>query len=364
MSEARAVETRGTGPGRGGVAREIAVSREPVAARRGLIRVGTRGSALAVTQTRGVAERIAEATGHEVVLVIITTSGDVSRAPLAQLGGTGVFVSALRDALIAGACDVAVHSLKDLPTGRCPGIALGAVPERADPLDALCSRDGLGVSELPIGARVGTGSPRRAAQLLARRPDLEVTELRGNVETRLGRIHDDLDAVVLAVAGLVRLGRGDAITERLAPEFAPPAAGQGALAVETREPGPHEDPALAAALELAMAALDEPGSRLTALAEQGVLGALNAGCAAPVGTWARLEGDSLHLTATVYREDGAEQVAADLVRQLPDATRATGAAGREAIDEWAAVVGGEVAASLLGRGAAELAPRGTIGAAR
>lgn len=308
----------------------------------GLIRIGTRGSALAVSQTTTVAEQIASATGYEVALVIITTHGDVSRAPLAQLGGTGVFVSALRDALIGGECDLAVHSLKDLPTGPCEGISLGAVPLRADPRDALCSRDGYTLATLPTGAKVGTGSPRRAAQLLARRPDLEVSDLRGNVDTRLGRVGTDLDAVVLAAAGLDRIGRSDAIAERFALSDAPPAPGQGALAIEVRSADLNSEP-----FRTALAALDDAQARAEALAERFLLGTLEAGCAAPIGATATLNDGVLTLSASVYRLDGSDQLTASAAlpfdRSAPEA-------------ETPAELGRRVAAELLARGAEELAP--------
>ncbi|MBK0417820.1 hydroxymethylbilane synthase [Leucobacter sp. CSA1] len=325
----------------------------PTPARPGLIRIGTRGSALAVAQTTTVGEAIAAATGAEVALVIVTTQGDTSRAPLSQLGGTGVFVSALRDALLAGECDVAVHSLKDLPTTPCPGIALGAVPVRADARDALCARDGLTLAELPEGARVGTGSPRRAAQLLARRPDLDVQDLRGNVDTRLGRVGADLDAVVLAAAGLDRIGREHAITERFSLADAPAAPGQGALAIEVRE----EDAALPPYAE-ALAALDDPEARACALAERALLAALEAGCAAPVGACAEVSGDVLRLRGAVYRLDGSGRLTAEgetLWGPGSDAETdgSAGGAGSEPL-----ALGRAVAAELLERGAARLAPLG------
>ena len=161
--------------------------------------------------------------GAEVELVPVKTLGDVSTAPLSSLGGVGVFVAAVREAVLTGVCDLAVHSLKDLPTTPADGLTLGAIPEREDPRDALCARDGLGLWGLPRGARVGTGSPRRAAQLRAVRWDLEVVDIRGNVDTRLGRVGADLDAVVLAAAGLNRLGRADAITEFFEPDVLVPA---------------------------------------------------------------------------------------------------------------------------------------------
>lgn len=317
----------------------------PVEARPGLLRVGTRGSALAVAQTTTVAEAVAAATGSDVALVIVTTQGDTSRAPLSQLGGTGVFVSALRDALLAGECDLAVHSLKDLPTAACPGIALGAVPERADARDALCARDGLSLAELPAGARVGTGSPRRVAQLRSRRPDLEVLDLRGNVDTRLGRVGVDLDAVVLAAAGLDRIGRDGAITERFPLDGTPAAPGQGALAIEVRRADADAEPYTAA-----LAALDDPVSRACALAERALLAALEAGCAAPVGASARVAGDRLSLSATVYRLDGSEELTAEAELSW-NAQEPESAAVPEQL-------GGIVSEALLARGAATLAPLG------
>ena len=315
----------------------------PMDPRPGVIRIGTRGSALALTQTTTVARAIAAATGADVALITVTTHGDVSRAPLAQLGGTGVFVSALRDALLEGRCDVAVHSLKDLPTGPCPGIVIGAIPQRADARDALCARDGLQLASLPSGARVGTGSPRRAAQLLARRPDLDVRDLRGNVDTRLGRVGVDLDAVVLAAAGLDRIGRDAAISERFPLDAVPTAPGQGALAVEVRASA-LDDPTFVAALS----ALDDPDTLACATAERTLLGTLEAGCAAPIGAWARIIDGALHLTAAVYRTDGSERLVVTESLPLPDAAPHT----------VAETLGAEVARTLLARGAAALAPLG------
>ncbi|QBE48580.1 hydroxymethylbilane synthase [Leucobacter triazinivorans] len=322
----------------------------PVAADPGVIRIGTRGSALAVAQSTTVAERVAAASGLEAVLVIVTTQGDTSRAPLSQLGGTGVFVSALRDALLAGECDLAVHSLKDLPTGPCPGIVLGAVPERADARDALCARDGLTLATLPEGARVGTGSPRRVAQLLARRPDLEVHDLRGNVDTRLARVGADLDAVILACAGLDRLGRSGVITERFPLDEVPAAPGQGALAIEVRA-----DDAARAPYAEALAALDDPQARAGALAERAVLATLEAGCAAPIGATARVEGAGgaagdarLSLRAEVASLDGTHRLAAEEAMPWaaddPDRARTSERLGRA------------VAVRLLEMGAATIAP--------
>ncbi|PRI10614.1 hydroxymethylbilane synthase [Leucobacter massiliensis] len=317
----------------------------PVAPAPGLIRIGTRGSALAVAQTTTVAESIVAATGLEAVLVIVTTRGDVSRESLSQLGGTGVFVSALREALLAGRCDLAVHSLKDLPTGPCDGIALGAVPPRADARDALCGRDGLTLAMLPAGARVGTGSPRRAAQIRLRRPDVEVLDLRGNVDTRLGRVGADLDAVVLACAGLDRLGRGAAISERFPLDEVPPAPGQGALAIEVRSADAGCEP-----YRTALDALDHAPSRATALAERALLATLEAGCAAPIGATARIDGERLLLRAEVHGADGREQLV--FTDALPwSATDAESAGVPE-------LLGARVADQLLQMGAARIAPLG------
>ncbi len=195
------------------------------------IRIGTRASALALAQATMVGDRLAELSGEDFELVHITTEGDVRPDPLATLGGQGVFIAAVRQALLDGRCDLAVHSMKDLPCGDHPDLVFGAVPTRETPADVLCARDGLTLATLPAGARVGTGSPRRAAQLLRARPDVAVVDIRGNVPTRLRRVTEDLDAVVLARAGLARLGLLDSITEVLPPEAMVPAAGQGALAV-------------------------------------------------------------------------------------------------------------------------------------
>lgn len=266
-----------------------------------LLRLGTRGSALALAQASAVADAL-RAAGRDVELVEITTKGDVSRAPLESIGGTGVFVTALREALLDGRVDLAVHSLKDLPTADADGLVLAAVPAREDPRDVLCARDGLKLSDLPAGARIGTGSPRRAAQLHALGLGLEVAGVRGNVDTRLKKVADgEFDAVVLARAGLARLGRLDAVTEVLDPMQMLPAPGQGALAVECRA----DDTELIGAL----AGLDHPDSRASVVAERSLLAELEAGCTAPVGAYAEAaEGDTdleLYLRAVVASRDGS-----------------------------------------------------------
>ena len=230
----------------------------------------------------------------------MTTDGDRSQAagtPLEESGGTGVFVSALRDALLAGEVDVAVHSLKDLPTYAHEGVVLAAVPVREDPRDVVVARDGLTLGELPVGSRVGTGSPRRVAQLLALGLGLDVVGVRGNVDTRVGKVHSgELDAVLLARAGLARIGRLEEVTEVLDPLQMLPAPGQGALAVECRAP--------TTSLATALAVLDDPATRAATDAERAVLATLEGGCSAPVGALAEVvegeDGDELWLRAVAH----------------------------------------------------------------
>jgi hydroxymethylbilane synthase len=264
----------------------------------GTVRIGTRGSALALAQTRTVAASLTAKTGVETELVTISTEGDRSTESLASLGGTGVFASALRDALLAGECDIVVHSLKDLPTAPVAGLTIAAVPKREDARDALCARDGFTLATLPEGSRVGTGSPRRRAQLRAARPDLDVVDIRGNVDTRLRKVTDgELDAVVLAVAGLTRLGRLEAATDVLSIDSWPTAPGQGALAIEVRS----GDEKLAKAL-------DHATSRILVDAERRTLALLEAGCSAPVAAHALIDDGMLFLSARVYSADGVERL--------------------------------------------------------
>jgi hydroxymethylbilane synthase len=265
------------------------------------LRIGTRASALARTQT----DSVASALGVPVEIVPIVTEGDRSAAALHQLGGTGVFVSALRTALVEGRIDVAVHSYKDLPTAPAAGVVIAAVPAREDPRDALVARDGLALGQLPPGARVGTGSPRRMAQLKALGLGLDVVPLRGNVDTRLRKVNEGaLDAVVLAYAGLRRLGRAQDVTEILDPLQVLPAPAQGALAVECRE---SDD----AALEV-LRALDHADSRAAVAAERALLAALEAGCSAPVGGLAEIaegdDGPEIFLRGSVTALDGNDAV--------------------------------------------------------
>lgn len=242
------------------------------------IRIGTRGSALALAQTGTVAAQL-EAAGSKVEIVTVVTPGDRSSAPIAEIG-IGVFTSALRDALAAGEVDVAIHSYKDLPTAPDPRLSLAAVPPRQDPRDALVARDSLTLGELPAGSRVGTGSPRRAAQIQALGLGLEIVPIRGNVDTRIRKVHDgELDAVVLARAGLARLGRLDVITEVLDPIQVLPAPAQGALAVECRVDDVDTE-------HLLQSIVDDAATRAAVAAERALLAALEAGCQAPVGALA------------------------------------------------------------------------------
>jgi len=294
--------------------------------------VGTRGSALALAQSGMIADRIAEIAGCTVELVRIRTEGDVNTGPLATIGGTGVFVTGVRAALLDGRVDVIVHSYKDLPTAPADGIELAAVPVRENPFDALCARAGLTLEELPRGATVGTGSPRRAGQLLTRRSDLTVVPIRGNVDTRLRKVAEgELDAVVLAAAGLNRLGRADAITQTLDTEGILPAPAQGALAVELRE---GDD----AWLTDAVRALDDPATRAAVLAERVLLRDLQAGCSAPVGAFAQVVDGALTLRAVVVAVGGGDEFR--VLRGGPVADAAT--------------IGAGAAAELLARGAAHL----------
>src|SRR6516162_9288784 len=278
-----------------------------------LLRLGTRKSPMALAQSAAVASLIMERAGVQIELVGLTSFGDVSQADLAQIGGTGVFVSALRQCLLAGDIDLVVHSLKDLPTAGVPGIALAAVPVRDDPRDALVARDGAKLADLAAGALIGTGSPRRAAQLRLMRPDLRPVPVRGNAGTRLAKVTSgELDAIVLARAGLDRIGHLDLITEVFEPDEMVPAAGQGALAVECRD----TDPGLTGLLGCA----DDPDSRAAVTAERAVLAGLQAGCHAPVGAYAVVT-DMLRLTAVVIGDDGAPPVSANAAAPAGEAMR-------------------------------------------
>lgn len=306
------------------------------------LRLGTRGSALAMAQSGHVAEALTAATGRPVELVEVVTAGDRSTAPVHRLG-VGVFVSALRDALTAREIDFAVHSYKDLPTAAAPGLHIAAVPQRQDPRDALVARDGRTLAELPPGARVGTGALRRIAQLHALGMQLEVTPIRGNVDTRLGRVlgpDADLDAVVLARAGLARLGRTDVITETLDPMLMLPAPAQGALAAECRI----DDQDL---VEL-LGVLDHAPSRAAVVAERALLATLEAGCSAPVAAYAVIaEGEP---TSSLAGGEGGDEIYLRGAVISPDGTRDI-RLSRTGTPADAAEIGKALAAELLELGA-------------
>jgi hydroxymethylbilane synthase len=300
------------------------------------VKLGTRRSALALAQSELVAKALRD-NGHDVELVEVVTEGDRSAESLQQMGGTGVFVTELREQLRRGEVDIAVHSLKDLPTVPADDLVVAAVPLRADPRDALVSRDGQRLDQLPDGARIGTGSPRRAAQLRALGFGFDVVPIRGNVDTRLRKVADgEYDAVVVAAAGLARLGRLDEATELLDPGQLLPAPGQGALAVECRA----GDTELVTALGKL---LDDPASRGAVTAERSLLAALEAGCSAPVGALADIGvdesgNDELYLRAIVVAVDGSRAVRLSTTGPLADGER----------------LGQRLAADLLDAGAAGL----------
>ncbi|TWF74037.1 hydroxymethylbilane synthase [Streptomyces capillispiralis] len=322
------------------------------------LRLGTRRSKLAMAQSGQVADAVSQVTGRPVELVEITTYGDVSREHLAQIGGTGVFVAALREALARGEVDFAVHSLKDLPTAQPDGLVLAAVPVREDPRDVIVARDALKLADLPRGARIGTGSPRRMAQLNAYARghglDIETVPIRGNVDTRIGYVmKGELDAVVLAAAGLNRIGRGDEVTDFLSVDTVLPAPGQGALAIECAA----DDADLIAAL----AELDDPLTRVAVTAERSLLAALEAGCSAPVGALADLPPLSapfergvpqadrqtvkeMRLRGVVGTTDGSTLVQLSTTGPVPETHEAAMALGRELATEMLA----QGAAGLMG----------------
>ena len=311
-----------------------------------VLRVATRGSALALAQAGTVAARLAAVTGASVDLVPVRTVGDSDRRALTVIGGSGVFVGAVRAAVVGGQADVAVHSFKDLPTAPPDGLVVAAVPPREDPRDALVARDGLALDELPDGARIGTGSPRRAVQLAAYARRLgrtwQVAPVRGNVDTRLRAVGNGFDAVVVAAAGLARLGRSAEATQVLGAAVMLPAPAQGALAVEAA-------PAVPGWLAAGLAALDDPAAHAAAVAERAVLAELGAGCSAPVaalaictgalGNGSAEAGTRVELTALVATADGGT------------VWRASASGTQQA----AVAVGTDVARQLLAGGAGAVA---------
>lgn len=345
------------------------------------LRLGTRRSALALAQSGHVADAITAATGIPVDLVPIVSEGDVTRAPLAQLGGTGVFATRLREALSAGECDLLVHSLKDLPTAEAPGLRIVATPRRADARDVSVTRGTL-LAEIGEGM-IGTGSPRRQAQLHRRAPRARVAELRGNVDSRLARVRSgELDGVVLAAAGLARLGlvggagqvagaahedgleavwgTGTAeglLLEPLGLAEWPTAAGQGALAIEVRADA---SPDLLAAI----APLEDPATRFAVTIEREILAGIEAGCHAPVGVHASVTDDDVRVRAVVYAPNGGRRVGLDHAESLAKGyiRRTGGGDGANAADSAdptvrAALIGSAIARRLLEGGAADLVSR-------
>ena len=308
------------------------------------LRLGTRRSKLAMAQSRQVADAVSQVTGRSVELVEITTYGDTSREQLAQIGGTGVFVTALRDALLSGEVDFAVHSLKDLPTAQPDDLVLAAIPVREDPRDVLIARDGRTFAQLPDGARLGTGSPRRMAQLNAYAREhgiaIETVPIRGNVDTRIGFVRSgELDGVVLAAAGMKRIGRIEEVTDFLPVDTILPAPGQGALAIECAADN--------ADLVAALGELDDPFTRAAVTAERSLLAALEAGCSAPVGALADLVADGqivkeMRLRGVVGTTDGSTLVQLSTTGPVPET------------HDQAMALGRELAAEMLAKGAAGL----------
>jgi hydroxymethylbilane synthase len=289
--------------------------------------IGSRGSQLALWQARWVQARLAEL-GLESRIEIIKTTGDkVLSVPLSSVGGKGLFTKEIEDALLAREVDLAVHSLKDLPTEIPAGLHITAIPQREDPRDAIVGRR---LPELREGAKVGTSSLRRSAQLRRMRPDLQVESVRGNVDTRLRKLDEgQYESIVLAAAGLTRLGWSGRIAEALEPEVMCPAVGQGALAVETRIG------------ENACQALDHAATRAAVTAERAVLSALGGGCLTPIGAHARVEGEQIRLMAIVLSADGAQSVRDEAEGLACDAQR----------------IGCELGERLLKQGAARLLDR-------
>jgi hydroxymethylbilane synthase len=286
--------------------------------------IASRGSQLALWQAHWVQAQL-EAVGHESRIEIIKTTGDkITDVPLAKVGTKGLFTKEIEEALLDGRADLAVHSLKDLPTELPAGLVLAAVPEREDPRDAIVGKR---LTDLPGGARVGTSSLRRSAQLRALRPDLVIESVRGNVDTRLRKLDEgQYDAILLAAAGLKRLGWGDRIAEILPVELMCPAVGQGALAIETRPSGAGFD---------ACRSLDHGATHAAVRAERGLLGALGGGCQVPIGAHARIEDGRVYLTGVVASPDGSEIIRADTKGTVAGAEESGRTLGRDLLDRGA-----------------------------
>ncbi len=296
------------------------------------LRIGTRGSMLAKWQAESVRKQLFAATGVDAEIVIIKTAGDkLQHASLTEIGGKGIFIKELEEALLDESIDLAVHSVKDIPTDTPSRLCFPAVCKRADVRDCLVSANGVSLANLRQGARVGTGSLRRQAQLLHIRPDLDFRDLRGNVDTRLRKVDSgEYEAILLAKAGLDRLGLSQRIAETLSPEVCMPAVGQGAIAVEARL----KDAEVASMV----GALDDAETRTAIVAERALLAAMQGGCQLPLGAWARMERGELIMEACVCSVDGVQYIK----------ERATGAA------ENAAQIGEQLARQLLDAGAMEI----------
>lgn len=323
------------------------------------IRLGTRRSALAQAQSGHVAAALEKVSGRPVVLVPITSEGDTNRASLSEIGGQGIFATRLREALFAGECDFLVHSLKDLPTEIPDGLMIAATPVREDARDVVVTRDGIPLHLLTAGSTVGTGSPRRVAQVYRRAPRASVLDIRGNVDSRLARVASgELDAVILAAAGLSRLGTDSPLKrEELGLSEWPTAPGQGALAIETLADAPAE-------LLSALTALNDWSTLLAVTVERAVLAGLDAGCQAPMAAHAVVEGSAIRVRAVVYAPDGGRRIALDVTEEVngeyihPNGS-GNGADAADGADPMRAAreLGLTVARRLLDQGAADLVSR-------
>ncbi len=323
------------------------------------IRLGTRRSALAQAQSGHVATALEGVIGRPVELVPITSEGDTNRASLSEIGGQGIFATRLREALLAGECDLLVHSLKDLPTAQPDGLVIAATPQREDARDVAITRDGIPLQLLEPGSLVGTGSPRRIAQVHRRAPRAEVVDIRGNVDSRLARVATgELDAVILAAAGLSRLGAESSLhREELGLAEWPTAPGQGSLAVETRSDA---DPELLGAL----AALDHRDTRLAVTVERAILEGLDAGCQAPMAAHAVVTDGAVRVRTVVYAADGGQRIGLDVTESLNgEYIRRNGSGnGADTADgadpmHAARALGLILARRLLDQGAADLVSR-------
>jgi hydroxymethylbilane synthase len=310
------------------------------------LRIGSRGSQLALWQANHISALL-RARGHEVEIEIIHTTGDkITDVPFAQVGtkgglGKGIFTKEIEEALAAGRVDLAVHSLKDLPTELAPGFEIVAITEREDPRDAFCSRLYSKIEDLPLGARVGTSSLRRQAQLKAIRPDLDVHPLRGNVDTRLRKLgQGEYGAIILAAAGLNRLGKTDLIKQIIPAEIMCPAAGQGALGIEIRE----GDAATRTLLEF----LNDPAARATTTCERALLNRLGGGCQVPIGAFAESRDGKLHLEAIVADPDGSKLLRESRDGNLNDPEQLGNDAGVTLLSRG----GDEILEAVYGRGLA------------